>query len=215
LLDNHQTPKNLAKKSVRFTNTGLQLSNKNYSMTLEEAVRPLNKHQKLTLGLTLWAILAGFVILVPQLPQSVDKKIDLPFIPVAKNDKTLIFFGFSACQGVCPTTLSGLSSTLRKIKAPQRPAVYFIDIDENSSQELASSYAKQFHPKFQGFYPSRTQLKQLKNNFGLNLGVVNNEISHRGRTYLLERRDGNWWLIKVYNPETYSLDTIAEEFIET
>ena len=89
-------------------------------MTPEEAVRPLNKHQKLTLGLTLWAILAGFVILVPQLPQSVDKKINLPFIPVANNDKALIFFGFSACQGVCPTTLSGLSSTLRKIKAPQR-----------------------------------------------------------------------------------------------
>jgi len=178
-------------------------------------VRPLNKHQKLTLGLTLWAILVGFVILVPQLPQPVNKKIDLPFFPAAESDKTLIFFGFSACQGVCPTTLSGLSRTLKKIELPQRPAVYFIDIDENSSQELASNYAKQFHPNFQGFHPSRLQLKQLKNSFGLNFGVVKNEINHRGRTYLLERRDGNWWLIKVYNPETYSLGALEEEFIET
>jgi len=178
-------------------------------------VQPLNKHQKLTLGLTLWALLAGFVILIPQLPQSVDKKIDLPFIPATESGKALIFFGFSACHGVCPTTLSGLSRTLNEIDPSQRPTVYFIDIDENSSQKLASRYAKQFHPNFQGFHPSLLQMKRLKSNFGLNFSVVNTGINHRGRTYLLERRDGNWWLVKVYNPETYSLDTLAEEFIET
>ena len=178
-------------------------------------MQPLNKHKKMTLGLSLWALLVGFIILVPQLPQSVEKKIELPFILAAEHDKTLIFFGFSACQGVCPTTLSSLSKTFKKIEAPRRPAVYFIDIGENSSQDLASNYAKQFHPNFLGFHPSRLQLKQLKTNFGLNFSVVNTEPNHRGRTYLLERRDGNWWLIKVYNPETYSLDTLAEEFIET
>jgi len=176
-------------------------------------VQPLNQRKKMTLGLSLWALLVGFVILVPQLPQSVEKEIELPFMPAVEYDKALIFFGFSACQGVCPTTLSSLSETLKNIQQPRKPAVYFIDIGENSSQELASNYAKQFHPNFQGFHPSQLQLKQLKTNFGLNFNIVNTEVNHRGRTYLLERRGGIWWLIKVYNPGTYYLGTLAEEFI--
>jgi len=172
-----------------------------------------NETSKRILGIGLWLTLIAVIALVPLLPLSVDKPIYTPFILDEDKDKSLVFFGFSKCDSVCPTTLSSLSDTLDKIDESQWPAVYFIDIDANSSQDRANRYAKQFHSSFNALYPSRSLMEQLSAEFGLNIRSNNGDIAHRGRTYLLERRGSRWWLSKIYHPEPLSLAMISDALI--
>jgi len=172
-----------------------------------------NEASKWVLGAGLWLTLIAVIALVPLLPVSVDKPIYAPFILEEDKDKSLIFFGFSKCDSVCPTTLSSLSDTLDKIDEDQWPAVYFIDIDENSSQKRANNYAKQFNSSFIALHPSPSLMKRLSAEFGLNIRAKNGDIAHLGRTYLLERRGSHWWLSKIYNPEPLSMAMVRDALI--
>jgi len=165
------------------------------------------------LGIALWLILLTVIMLVPVLPLAAEKPLNVPFLSHESKAKTLIFFGFSKCLEVCPTTLSSLSSTLGKLDESHWPAVYFIDIDENSSTAMANNYAQQFHASFNALHPSRSLMKQLNAEFGLNIRKADGDIDHRGRTYLLERRGSDWWLSKAYNPGPISLALIRDELI--
>jgi len=169
--------------------------------------------KKWALGIALWLILLTLIMLVPVLPLAADKPLKAPFLVHESKAKALIFFGFSKCLAVCPTSLSSLSRTLGKLEESQWPAVYFIDIDENSSQALADNYAQQFHASFNALHPSRSLMKQLSAEFGLNIRKGNGDIDHSGRTYLLERRSSDWWLSKAYNPGPISLALIRDELI--
>ncbi len=169
--------------------------------------------QKQVLGIVLLATLTGFIVLIPQLPHSVEKRVEIPFIVSSEEQKALLFFGFSACSGVCPSTLASLDKTVGTLKPSQRPSVYFIDIDRNSSSEQAVHYATQFNPNFKGIFPSPSLMRQMSNNFGLNITAGLKGITHRGQTYLLEKRGEDWWLVKIYNPDPRALDRIIEELI--
>ncbi|RLA46623.1 MAG: SCO family protein [Gammaproteobacteria bacterium] len=79
--------------------------------------------------------------------------VDQSTTPVTNTDFSdrykLIFFGFTHCPDVCPTTLSRMSQTLKQL-GPLADQLYplFITVDpERDTPERLSQYAKAFDPR--------------------------------------------------------------------
>lgn len=65
---------------------------------------------------------------------------------------TLVFFGFTRCPDVCPTTLATLAQAVRQLDdlpAPERPRVLLVSVDpERDTPELLATYVRFFDPAF-------------------------------------------------------------------
>jgi protein SCO1 len=66
----------------------------------------------------------------------------------------VMFFGYTQCPDVCPTTLSDLAGALQKLGADaNRVQVLFVTIDpERDTPELLKQYVPAFNPTFLGLY---------------------------------------------------------------
>lgn len=67
---------------------------------------------------------------------------------------TLVFFGFTQCPDVCPTTLATLAQVVRQLRdlpAGQQPRVLLVSVDpERDTQEILAPYVRFFDPAFLG-----------------------------------------------------------------
>ena len=65
-----------------------------------------------------------------------------------------LFFGFTHCPDVCPTTLSDMGQVMLKLgKDADRLQVLFITVDpKRDTPELLAKYVPAFHPSFIGLY---------------------------------------------------------------
>jgi len=66
----------------------------------------------------------------------------------------VIFFGYTQCPDVCPTTLVGIADSMKLLgEEAQRVQVVFITLDpERDTKELLAEYVPQFNPSFLGLY---------------------------------------------------------------
>lgn len=66
----------------------------------------------------------------------------------------VIFFGFTHCPDVCPTTLAGMRAAMEKLGDDAgRVQVLFITIDpERDTRDLLAQYVPSFDPSFIGLY---------------------------------------------------------------
>ncbi|MCP5470954.1 MAG: SCO family protein [Sinobacteraceae bacterium] len=66
---------------------------------------------------------------------------------------TLVFFGFTSCPDICPTTMVTLADVVRRLAdqpAAERPAVLLISVDpERDSPARLRNYVQAFNPAFQ------------------------------------------------------------------
>ena len=78
-----------------------------------------------------------------------------------------VFFGFTHCPEVCPTTLYEMSEALQKL-GPQADQfrVFFITVDpERDTLEAMSNYIGNFDPRMEALVPTPEQLQQLASGF--------------------------------------------------
>lgn len=66
----------------------------------------------------------------------------------------VLFFGYTQCPDVCPTTLSELAAVMNKLGPDAaRVQVLFVTVDpERDSPDLLSRYVPAFNPTFLGLY---------------------------------------------------------------
>jgi len=66
----------------------------------------------------------------------------------------VLFFGYTQCPDVCPTTLSELAATMQKLGADaDRVQVLFVTVDpDRDTPDLLSRYVPAFNPSFLGLY---------------------------------------------------------------
>jgi len=66
----------------------------------------------------------------------------------------VVFFGYTQCPDVCPTTLSDLAEAMQKLGSDSaRVQVLFVTIDpERDTPQLLSEYVPAFNPTFMGLY---------------------------------------------------------------
>lgn len=76
---------------------------------------------------------------------------------------TLLYFGYTHCPDVCPTTLANLAAVLRKLgKAAEHIQVLFVSVDpDRDSPAVLRSYLSAFGPWFIGLTGSDEQLRSL------------------------------------------------------
>ena len=86
-----------------------------------------------------------------------------------KGRWTFLFFGYTHCPDVCPTTLQAMAMTLKAIKPGERPVGgMFISVDpERDTQERLAQYPSYFHPAIGGATAEMAKLKQLTGPLGV------------------------------------------------
>ena len=69
-----------------------------------------------------------------------------------RGKAVVLFFGYTQCPDVCPTTLAALAEAMRQLGADAaKVQVLFVTVDpERDTRELMSSYVTAFNPSFLG-----------------------------------------------------------------
>jgi len=89
----------------------------------------------------------------------------------------LLFFGYTSCPDVCPTTLAELNLALNQMKEKAAQVeVVFVSVDpDRDSPETVQNYVSRFNPSFIGLSGSIDQLSPIWQDYGIYSGgpVVN------------------------------------------
>ena len=107
---------------------------------------------------------------------------------------SLLFFGFTRCPAVCPTSLAQLAQA-QKLFAPgvSLPQVVFISIDpEHDSASAIKKYLSKFNPQFLGATGTAEQLDTITRA----LGVMYAKVS-TSQNYTMNHSD----IVLVINPQ--------------
>ncbi len=80
-----------------------------------------------------------------------------------------IFFGFTHCPDVCPTTLARMVRLRQQLAAGDRPfEILFVTVDpERDGPAEVGKYAELFNSPFTGLTGSPAQIDQVKKQFGV------------------------------------------------
>lgn len=78
-----------------------------------------------------------------------------------------VFFGYTHCPDVCPTTLSDFAAALNQIgPLAEQVQVIFVTVDpQRDTPELLKYFVPAFHPSFLGMYTDAESLKRLAKEF--------------------------------------------------
>ncbi len=93
--------------------------------------------------------------------------------PVSLSDfrgkVVLIYFGYTSCPDICPTSLGALAAALKRL-APEEMAriqPLFISVDpERDTPDKIAEYARYFHPRMIGLTGSLEALRALADRYG-------------------------------------------------
>lgn len=153
------------------------------------AIRPDNLRRiRLLLWLLVALALAGFAYLLLRpastAPQSTSSEMGLtlggPFTLTSADGKPFssaslagkphaIFFGFTHCPDVCPTTLARMVKLRQQLgKGDEALAIVFVTVDpERDGPEEVGRYADLFNTPITGLTGSPEQIEQVKKQFGI------------------------------------------------
>lgn len=132
----------------------------------------------------LTAFLAGALTLVAaiwvMLPRDVTQPSNVggPFTMVDQNGKTvteasfkgepfLVFFGFTNCPDICPTTLYEMSEVLKRLGPDaNKTAALFVSVDpDRDTPEKLKQYVSSFHPRIFALTGSEAQVEAIKKEY--------------------------------------------------
>jgi protein SCO1/2 len=105
-----------------------------------------------------------------------------------------VFFGYTHCPDVCPTTLAELASAIRKMGPEgEKVEVLFITADpERDTPEVLKQYVTSFNPRFLGLRGSPEETAQIAREFKVIIqknasgGAGNYTVDHSSGTYLYD-----------------------------
>ena len=130
-----------------------------------------------------------------------------PFPSSKLNGKpAAIFFGFTHCPDVCPTTLARLAKLRRQLgKGDDALSIVFISVDpERDTPAEVGNYLKLFDMPVVGLTGTQEQLTQVKMQYGIysrkveQPGGAGYSVDHTATVILL---DGNGKFVSTLSPE--------------
>jgi protein SCO1/2 len=115
-----------------------------------------------------------------------------------KNQPSLIFFGFTHCPEVCPTTLSQLSEITDKLKTKIITTnIIFITLDpKRDTQEHLKDYISNFNENVIGITGNIINIKKLADNWGVFYETISSSkddytLNHTATVFMLDKK-GNY-----------------------
>jgi protein SCO1 len=126
-------------------------------------------------------------------------------VPVTAADYrgrvTILYFGYTNCPDVCPTTLANLSDMLGRL-GPERSQVrvLFVTVDPNRDNlAILKQYAAAFAPEIDGLSGSADALASLARRYRVAYSVTAGppyEVMHTSSVFFFDR-DGNARLVTL------------------
>lgn len=108
----------------------------------------------------------------------------------------LMFFGFTSCPDICPTTLQKLARVVKNLPEPTRQDVkiIFVSVDpERDTPERIKSYIEFFSDSIIGLTGSEKNLRELSKRYRTTFGYEapnedgNYDVSHSSAVYVFDR----------------------------
>ena len=131
-----------------------------------------------------------------------------------RGDIVLLFFGYTSCPDVCPTTLSEMKRVVADLGADvEKVQVVFVTVDpKRDTPQKLQEYVSIFSPDFIGLSGSMEELEKVWSDYGVyreeeelpNSATVY-LVNHTARVYLIDR-DGKLRL-------SYSYGTPMDDFV--
>lgn len=97
--------------------------------------------------------------------------------PVTAEDfggkATLLYFGYSSCPDICPTTLARLAADIRTLKPArqERIQVLFVSVDpKRDDPARLRAYTDAFGPEFIGLTGTEAELRELAKRYRVTFG---------------------------------------------
>ncbi len=107
----------------------------------------------------------------------------------------VLFFGYTHCPDVCPTTLSDMAQAMRLL-APDEAArvqVLFVTVDpERDTPEMLKAYVPYFHPAFLGLHGTPEEVARAAREFRITYrkhkepGATDYLVDHTAGSYVLD-----------------------------
>lgn len=114
-----------------------------------------------------------------------------------KDQWTFLFFGYTSCPDVCPTTMAAMSqawSRWQEAGLTEDTGVLFVSVDpRRDTPERLANYVPYFNPAFVGVTGSDAQLQQLTGS----LGIAYARHEEGGENYLVDHSAA----VLLINPE--------------
>lgn len=84
-----------------------------------------------------------------------------------KGKAVLVFFGYTQCPDVCPTTMVEMADVMKELgPLASKVQVLFVTVDpERDTQELLSKYVPAFDPSFVGLYGDQAATDKVAKEF--------------------------------------------------
>ena len=111
-----------------------------------------------------------------------------------RGEPLLVFFGYTHCPDVCPTTLFSLSETFAKLGADKKIGALFITVDpERDTPAILKDYLASFDGRIVGLTGTRPQVEAAMRNYRVYAKKVPAEgtdysMDHSSVVYLMDKR---------------------------
>jgi protein SCO1/2 len=106
-----------------------------------------------------------------------------------------VFFGFTHCPDVCPTTLAEMAQVMKELGPDaDKVQVLFITVDpERDTQSVLRQYVPSFHPRFIGLYGDAAATARAAKEFKVYYhkqpaGSGGYSVDHSAGTFILDRQ---------------------------
>ncbi len=128
----------------------------------------------------------------------------------------VLFFGYTHCPDVCPTTLSDVAQALRQMPAEEvgKVQVLFVTVDpERDTPEMLKAYVPYFHPAFLGLYGTPGEIARAAKEFKVAYqkhvepGAAGYLVDHTAGSYVLDGRGR----LRLYLPFGHPPQDIAHD----
>jgi protein SCO1/2 len=152
-----------------------------------------------------FALTAGVMLLAPT-EKTRPSSVGGPFELVNQDGKTvtdkdylgkplLVFFGFTHCPDICPTTLFEVSEVLNRLGPDaEKVSAIFVTVDpERDTPEKLKLYLSSFHPRISALSGSEAQIEAIKKAYYVYAKRVPLEgggytMDHTSVVYLMDRQ---------------------------
>ena len=83
-----------------------------------------------------------------------------------KGQPSLVFFGYTHCPDVCPTTLSDMTQMLDALGKDKRVQAYFVTVDpERDTSAVLKDYLASFDPRIKGLTGSADAVSAMEKSY--------------------------------------------------
>jgi len=106
-----------------------------------------------------------------------------------KGQWSLVFFGFTQCEGVCPMTLAKLSQAVAQIE--QAPTVIFVSVDtKRDTPEVLAKYIRSFSDDLIGLTGDSAEIDKLTQSLFAPYSITgegnNYAVNHSSTVFLID-----------------------------